>query len=747
MFRYLTCVELQTKYTPSNLPATETPLHGRQNDIEAVSKLLAKTRLVILTGCPGIGKASLATAVASHATTADQSKSMVPFVVDVRGSPTCDGVLRQLLRLFGLHFRMRPRDLAYFCNWLNSQQASLLLIFTNVDVAPDQWVHLSTLLDRLATGVNNLRILCTSSRNFYTGKTRCNVYPVEDLGATDTKRVVLSLAPDLHEEGVDELTLACENVLLGVYLTAKTCLLSGVDPGQLFVDVTISHKGVLDSRKIWDMAVLAVSDDVTRQKLSKVMSVIDCVIAGLPATHQKILEMMSVVASHFDVSTCAYITGQHEMSVSKILQDLVDVGFLIAEQDKKYKTLYHVEGLVKNVARAVCKQKRGDEALLKYCDYFVSGKLKTMTDRFWTEDCFEVISEFDDNFDNFVDVIEHVIDSDKLLAQMSYASAIENVIFFATVLPDKLYLILYDSLAQLADTNGDVQTMADALCALSYYYTEMNKPDRARSFALRALEVLQAVPPDSAEDRMDKTFCWQSLGRALWHEVEERSRAQVLLKRAQDVTQATRGVRHTRTFIANELYAAQLTHAGNYQMARHCYNSIDLAIKQHLIDHPFFLPGLECRRIIWDKLGLCQRSAELAQRSASVTQRFYGDHPQTAAAHARYGDCMLRQGDVQEAFKATIAALGIRTRVLGQHVETALTNKTLAILLLKSGQPDEAQRYCNVALDIYEALRYVDDSLKADVRHVIEQARSRQKELASSGSGCAGNTAQLSVAA
>lgn len=154
-------------------------------------------------------------------------------------------------------------------------------------------------------------------------------------------------------------------------------------------------------------------------------------------------------------------------------------------------------------------------------------------DRFWSPDFSDVVGEFDDNFDNFVDVLENVIDRDALLTQMSGVSAIENVVFYATVLPDKLYLILYDALAQVAEMNDDIQTMADALCALSYYYAQTNKPDRARSFALRAFELLQGAA--GTERRVDKTFCWQCLGRALWHDVDEKTRALMLLKRAQEV--------------------------------------------------------------------------------------------------------------------------------------------------------------------------------------------------------------------
>lgn len=87
------------------------------------------------------------------------------------------------------------------------------------------------------------------------------------------------------------------------------------------------------------------------------------------------------------------------------------------------------------------------------------------------------------------------------------------------------------------------------------------------------------------------------------------------------------------------------------------------------------------------------------------------------------------QGDVQEAVRACVTALNIRTRVLGNHADTALSNKTLAYLLLKCGQPDEALRYCDMALEIYEKLR-ADDALKMAVRQVMAQAHSRQVALA-----------------
>lgn len=334
------CAELQIKQTPTNLPMTQRPLFGRQGDIDAVAGLLAQSqRLVVMTGCPGIGKASLAQAVAARLAT---DHLVVPFVVDARGAPTCDGILRRLLRVFGVRFRLR--EMTYFCNWLNAQEQSPLFVINNVDIAHDESAIFSDMLDRLAAGVKGARIVCTSGRNFFTGKTACSVYRVADLGPAGTKRVILSLAPDLHEEGVDELTLACNNVLLGVYLTAKACVLPDVDPGQLFVDVTTMDNGVLDPAKVWDVAGLAASDDDTRRKLAKVMGVIERVIVNLPTDHQTVLEMMSVFACYFDVAGCTYVTGLPEKSLTKVLKELVDTGFLLTEPHKN-KTRYYVEGM------------------------------------------------------------------------------------------------------------------------------------------------------------------------------------------------------------------------------------------------------------------------------------------------------------------------------------------------------------------------------------------------------------------
>lgn len=106
------------------------------------------------------------------------------------------------------------------------------------------------------------------------------------------------------------------------------------------------------------------------------------------------------------------------------------------------------QGFVKLVARAMCVQQRGEEALLKYCAYFTT-QLTAMSTRFWSPNVSDVVSDFDDNYDNFVDVIENVIDRDALLTQMSGAASIESVIFYSTVLPDKLFLVFYDALAQV----------------------------------------------------------------------------------------------------------------------------------------------------------------------------------------------------------------------------------------------------------------------------------------------------------
>jgi len=173
------------------------------------------------------------------------------------------------------------------------------------------------------------------------------------------------------------------------------------------------------------------------------------------------------------------------------------------------------------------------------------------------------------------------------------------------------------------------------------------------------------------------------------------------------------------------------------------YNLSDGVIRDKLQGHPLTVDGLNCRRAIWDRLSLFERATAAARGAADTAVRRYGDHPRSATALAHLGDEIVKRGCLNEAIEAVTAALAMRVRVLGQRdAATASSYRTLAYLMLRSGQYDQAERFGLAALDACAAVaddhdergaRVDDDivSVMAEARDVVTQARYRQQSRSS----------------
>lgn len=169
------------------------------------------------------------------------------------------------------------------------------------------------------------------------------------------------------------------------------------------------------------------------------------------------------------------------------------------------------------------------------------------------------------------------------------------------------------------------------------------------------------------------------------------------------------------------------------------YNLSDGIIRDKLQGHPLTIDGLSCRRAIWDRLSLFERATAAARTAAHTAVRRYGDHARSATALAHLGDEIVKRGCLNEAIEAVTAALAMRVRVLGQrNAATASSYRTLAYLMLRSGQYDQAERFGLAALDACAAVADGHDERRAPVdddvvsvvtesRDVVTQARYRQQ--------------------
>jgi len=169
------------------------------------------------------------------------------------------------------------------------------------------------------------------------------------------------------------------------------------------------------------------------------------------------------------------------------------------------------------------------------------------------------------------------------------------------------------------------------------------------------------------------------------------------------------------------------------------FNLSDGIIRDKLAGHPLTVDGLSCRRAIWDRLSLFERATAAARGAADTALRRYADHPRSATALAHLGDEIVKRGCLNEAIEAVTAALSMQLRVLGQRdAGTASSYRTLAYLMLRSGQYDQAERFGLAAVDACAAVadelderrtRLDDDvvAVMTEARDVVTQARFRQQ--------------------
>jgi len=151
------------------------------------------------------------------------------------------------------------------------------------------------------------------------------------------------------------------------------------------------------------------------------------------------------------------------------------------------------------------------------------------------------------------------------------------------------------------------------------------------------------------------------------------------------------------------------------------------------------IDGLSCRRAIWDRLSLFERATAAARGAADAAILRYGDHPCSASTLAHLGDAIVKRGCLSEAIEAVTAALAMRVRVVGQRdASTASSYRTLAYLMLRSGQYDQAERFGRAALDACAAVTDVDEGVDDDVvsvmteaHDIVTQARYRQQSRSS----------------
>src|SRR5438552_11851509 len=142
--------------TATNVPAARAALFGRDSEVDTVAKQLleAPGRLVTVTGCGGVGKTSLALAVARQLLGQFADGVWFADISAVRRAETVPGAVAQAL---GVRGDAQPDVRAALVQFLRDRR--LLLVLDNCEHLIDAS---AVLADALLDSAPELRILATS---------------------------------------------------------------------------------------------------------------------------------------------------------------------------------------------------------------------------------------------------------------------------------------------------------------------------------------------------------------------------------------------------------------------------------------------------------------------------------------------------------------------------------------------------------------------------------------------------------
>ena len=717
------------------------PLYGRDEEIMDVSDAVAlNTRLVTITGCPGIGKSSVAIAVARKL---NISYDILPLFVDARGCLTSDQVRAKIVRSLGL--RLNEKYFHLIGNWLGSHNRKILLVLDNLDLPRSELDGFADLLPALLSN-DKVFMLCTSRKSLYGGEFGVTDYKLCDIEEASCD-LLRDMVPDLPDTCVQELAAACGYVPYTVSLVGSALKHPDVSAQQLYQTlISQTHASVNVSTAMREQ-LLNICSDEDEELACRLFIVVEAVVQQMPLEVRRLLSCLSCFQSPFDRNAAKAVIA--DMELEDRLPDLpyntcTCYGGLL-DKDPTGECLF-VPNLVQLVMQTQSyngSNSNSSSAEFKYYAHYID-KVTRLCQQYHSRDYIKALSEIWKDYENILDAVKRAMyDSRELYESCATLANPEMCIFLYESLEESDYLDIYQSLMDVTKQWGDCNVDRCILCCFAYFHIRSENFEEASTLVDEAMELFPKPSPTMGHRNDEEVFSIMLIlyrGVLDWRmeidddddeALEIKHDAVEKIKRSLDGLKLNAGLQSPLTLYAYETYALVERERGNYQKSRHFYNVLDFVAENVLGRHPALLEGYDSRRAIWERQGLFCRAAEVAKRAAEVAMAVYGEHPYTAELYSKWVDCLIKVGDIQEAIHAADVALAIRERLFGDHLNTVLSHKMVAYLNLRCSLYDDAVKHAHRALEISRRLR-LHEAYITDIETILTQSERRRDSLDSS---------------